>query len=62
MKFVNPFRKKENPEMTKAYEARTKSTQNKLAAADKIIEMMNKLHVERRMGLNDYNGPERRTA
>lgn len=62
MKFVNPFRKKEDPEMTKAYEARAKSTQNKLDAADQIIKMMKNLHIERRIGLSNYNGPERRTA
>ena len=62
MKFINPFRKKENPEMKKAYEAREQSTKNKMETANKIIEMMKNLHVERRMGLNDYNGPERRTA
>ena len=62
MKFVNPFKKKQNAEMTKAYEARTKATQNKLDTSNMIINMMKSLHIERRVGMEGYNGPERRTA
>ena len=46
--------------MTKAYEAFAQSTKNKRETADKIIQMMDALHIERRVGLGGYEGPERR--
>ena len=62
MKFSNPFKRKENPEMIKAYEAFAQSTKNKREMAEKIIQMMDAIRLERRMGTNGYEGPERRMA
>lgn len=62
MKFSNPFKKKANPEMDKAYADKKKSTQNKIDMADRLIRMVEDLKIERRCGIVEYHGPERRAV
>lgn len=53
MKFSNPFKRKKDPEMDSAYEARKQATTNKLNMAERIIDQMNALkksqNVDRRI-------------
>lgn len=60
MKFGNPFKRKTDPKMQEILDARKKATEEKLATAQKIIKMVDDLSVERRCGVLDYLGPERR--
>ena len=59
----NPFRRKTDPKLEEVYAARRRATENKIAAADHLIKLVDDLHLERRCGVvENYVGPERRLA
>lgn len=61
MKFRNPFKRKTDPKVEDVIEVKQASTDRKNAMAEKINKMMDDLkHTERRCGILEYNGPERR--
>ena len=61
MRLRNPFKRKTDPRIEEVYESRRKAIENKKAMADKIIEMVDHISVERRCGVMEgYAGQERR--
>lgn len=61
IKFINPFKRKTDPTVHEVIEAKRTATDNKNAMAEKVIKMMREMQKpERRCGILDYHGPERR--
>ena len=59
------FKKKAKPksDMDACLEAKLKATQRKLEVADRAIELLEKLNLDRRTGTQSvYTGPDRRVA
>lgn len=62
MKFKNPFKRKTDPKLEEVFEARKRASENKMAMAKKIIDMVDNLKIERRCAVTEYSGPDRRQA